>query len=585
MRNGDAMRMPRPTRLAWTLILLAGALFAQQQPALRPASPPSAAPQEEAKGQITGSVVSAKTGEILKGVAVTLRGMRPRGQGQGPPLTRDVMVGMDGRFVFSDLPAADYDVTVNKAGYGGQLFSSRPLARIRLGHDESRHDVVIRLQPAAVVTGRVIDAYGEPLPEAQVYALIRRAMPGRESHWMTAQRAQTNDLGEYRLHSLQGGKYVLAAQAPRATNPRGVGFAEFAPGFYPGAPSLDQATPLKLASGAEMNGVDFRLDLSPETTVRGIVLDSSTGEPCDDCNLRIGSENVMGFDDFGTRPTKDGIFVIHGLRAGAHSIIVHASGGGQPRFFVEQVQVPQFGDVEVKLLVGGSQTVSGEFILEDPPEQQQPPAAQGPQPGAQVQNATPGQQRPFMFALESLGSFPFPGGRGNVPPQGGAFELTDVPAGDYKIRLYGPAGYLRSVTLDGREIGGPRITVPRDGPLFGLKLHIAFDGATISGVVKPASGEETEGLRGEQVATAVPDPGSNPYANRAVARVELDGAFTLRGVVPGSYTLFVLPGLTIDVEDPDVRRALKPYGKQITVTRNEQVRVELTATPDSVELW
>jgi hypothetical protein len=189
--------------------------------------------------------------------------------------------------------------------------------------------------------------------------------------------------------------------------------------------------------------------------------------------------------------------------------------------------------------------------------------------------------------LEPLGPFPFPGGQGEVPAQGGAFELADVVPGDYRIKVYGmrDGGYLRSVTLGGRELGGPQITVPRDGPLAGLGVHIAFDGASISGVVTPASSDKpSEGLV-DPIVTAIPDAGSNPYASHMGARVEAGGEFVLRGLAPGGYTLFVVRNAILDTEDPEVRRALKPYSKHVSVAKREEARVELTAVPDSVELW
>jgi hypothetical protein len=589
MKYADARSSLRRVRHGWLLVLLAGALLAQQ-PAAGPPGPAPDAPAEPAKGQIAGMVVSANTGEPLKGASVLLRGTG-QGRGQGPrrPLMRDAVAGLDGRFVFSELPAGEYDLVADKPGYGGQ-FSYRPQARIQLGSDESRKDAVLRLQPSAVVTGRVIDAYGEPLPEAQVYALSRRTIPDRESRWMTVQRTESNDLGEYRLHSLEAGKYVIAAQGPRAASPRGVGFAEFAVSYYPAAAALDQATPMKLSNGAEVNGVDFRLELSPDTTVRGIVVDGATGKPCDHCGLRVSEGSAMGLE-IGAQTTQEGLFSIHGLRAGAHSFLANAcggggrgGGGGRPRWFAEQVQVPESGEVEVQLFLGGLQTVSGEFILEDVPEQQ-PAAAQ--RPGAAVASEASERQRPAMLNLESLGPFPFPGGQARVPPQGGPFEVGDVTPGDYRIRVYGipDGGYLRSLTLGGRELGGPRITVPRDGPLAGLEVHIGFDGASITGVVKPASNDEPSAAGGNQIVTALPDAGSNPYASHLGASVQAGGEFVLRGLAPGGYTLFVVRNAIMDTEDPEVRRALKPYSKHVSLAKREEARVELTAVPDSVELW
>jgi hypothetical protein len=292
----------------------------------------------------------------------------------------------------------------------------------------------------------------------------------------------------------------------------------------------------------------------------------------------------MGLD-FGTRATKEGVFVVHGLLPGTHSIMANLARGGAPRFHSEQIQVPESGDLEVRIEIGGSYAVSGEFILEDPPEHK--PPAQAQSEGAQQQNATPDPQRPIMFALESLGPFPFPGGRVTVPAQGGSFEIGEVPSGEYRIRIYGmPAGgYLRMVTLDGRELSAPRITVPRDGPLTGLKLYAAFDGASMQGTVKPAAGEQAEAVSGGQFVMAVPDGESNAYAEQSMTRLEPGGGFTFQALAPGSYIVFVANTPTIDISDPDIRRALKPYSKQISLAKKEQARVELTAAPESVELW
>jgi hypothetical protein len=126
--------------------------------------------------------------------------------------------------------------------------------------------------------------------------------------------------------------------------------------------------------------------------------------------------------------------------------------------------------------------------------------------------------------------------------------------------------------------------VTRDGPLTGLQLYVTFGGASISGVVNPASGEQITEAQGERVVILAPD---NPdsYADYVVVRVQPDGSFSATGLAPEAYTLFSAPSPSVDTEDPDLRRALKPYSKQVTLKKDEQVRIELPAVPDSVELW
>src|SRR6266702_2625432 len=71
-------------------------------------------------------------------------------------------------------------------------------------------DVLFRLVPAAVITGRVVDEDNEPLLGATVQALRYGYVRGQRQ-LVPAGEEQTNDLGEYRIHSMAPGRYYVSA--------------------------------------------------------------------------------------------------------------------------------------------------------------------------------------------------------------------------------------------------------------------------------------------------------------------------------------------------------------------------------------
>jgi hypothetical protein len=517
----------------------------------------------EAKGRIAGVVVSTKTGEPLRSARVMLTAPRSDSRG-GLPNNPHAFSGIDGTFAFSGLPPGDYTVFAAKAGYGFR-YGIDIDSRVRLGQDETRDDVVLRLPPSAVVTGRVLDAYGEPLVGASVTALTHGHYAG-ETRWRPMHSGETNDLGEYRLFGLAAGRYVIAASSPRSHGPRGVAFHEFAASFYPGADSPDQASALALSWGSEVAGIDFRLAPAPETAIQGVVVNGSTGEPCGECTVLL--QHDSGLRDFGLTPTREGVFLMQGVAPGPGWVM--ASYRGPAGRASQRVFVPPSGAADAKLVVGNNQSLSAEVVLEDPPEQEEP---------ATQHEQAPQMRQGIFVSLQVRGLNMWgPPPRANAPPKGGPVEFRNVPAGDYRVQARtANAGYLRAISVDGRVLERPEITVAPDVSLSGLKLHIAFDGGTIVGTVKYPPESIPQARLWIQV---IPEPGASPYAEREALFMEA-GEFRHAGLVPGRYALYAVPRPeTFNLDDPEVRRALEPYAKTVTVANRETVTVELTYIPE-----
>lgn len=101
-----------------------------------------------------------------------------------------------GRFVFRAPAAGTYRLLAQHDAFvrtAGRTVTIVPGQSIR--------DLVVAMTPTGVVTGRVVDEYGDPAPDVYVRASLKDS----------TFEATTNDLGEYRLYGLPPGAYVVSA--------------------------------------------------------------------------------------------------------------------------------------------------------------------------------------------------------------------------------------------------------------------------------------------------------------------------------------------------------------------------------------
>lgn len=227
-------------------------------------------------------------------------------RGSGLPSGRVILTDDQGRFAFRDLPGGTLTMTVTKPGWVNGYYGARdswrgPGTPLAIADGERRDGLELRIAPGAVVTGRILNQFGQPQAGARVLALERRRYGGQDMY--SPARASsgliqtTDDRGVYRLYGLPPGEFLIGANLaspPRSTTtlttPEEVRWAEqlaesglgggalppaagpavgYSPVFYPGVTDPAGAAPVELGVGEERTGVDFQLQFVSTARVSG----------------------------------------------------------------------------------------------------------------------------------------------------------------------------------------------------------------------------------------------------------------------------------------------------------------------------
>lgn len=312
---------------ALLVVAMSGALAAAQTPA--------------GAGVIAGRVVEERTNTPIAEARVMLVEMRAPEPGAIPP-QREATSGSDGTFRFEGLAPGRYRLNVLKAGYVGLVPGAPPPPFITIEAGAPVAAPVIALQRGGVIAGRVLSPSGEPVAEARVMAMRRPpgAPAGRLA--MSGPPAMTNDLGEFRLHSLAPGEYYVQA-TPRIgpPNARSTPSATMlAPTFYPGTTEMANAQPVTIGGGATLGSIEIGILQVPAFSIKGIVVDEA-GAPVANAAVMLGADPSLGVPSFGgpsrTRTAADGTFSIEGVASGTYRLtaaaptVSKAAAGGPER--------------------------------------------------------------------------------------------------------------------------------------------------------------------------------------------------------------------------------------------------------------
>ena len=297
-----------------TLLIVLGLL------AQLPAALPGAA--------LSGSVFEDGSRAPIAGAEVTLLPSRPTVGPSAPEDHLSMTTDREGRYRFADVQPGRYRILVRKAGFVRPL-SPPPEVTIALG--DRRADVNVSLQRGGVITGAVFDENGQPLAEMRVMAMQKRApsnadAPVPRASFVSRDGVNTNDLGEFRLHSLMPGEYYVEAAPDFGSGRSSVGRTHTTiPTYFPGTPDAGGASQLSVGPGQVVGNVNIRMISAPAFRVSGVVRDEA-GRPVVNAMVRV----IMDKPDSGVsamagrhqrRTSATGAFSMGNIISGTYTLL------------------------------------------------------------------------------------------------------------------------------------------------------------------------------------------------------------------------------------------------------------------------
>jgi Carboxypeptidase regulatory-like domain len=551
-----------------------------------PASQPAAG-----VSRIAGTVVNALSGNPLARTRVSIQDAR------NPQNTQRTITSDDGRFEFGGLAPGKYAIEAAKRGFTAagyeqhEQFSTAIVTGVGL---DTEH-LVLRLAPVAILSGKVLNEEGEPERNAGVSLYIRDRSSGVD-RIQRIRVESTDDQGTYEFWPLNAGTYFLAAGASpwyalhptsfgqdRANTPYEVDSSldvAYQVTYYNDVTEPDEASPILIRGGDHLE-VDFHLNPVPAVHLRLRVADlagrgwgiAEGGWGNRALQQRSFDPEVLarevllfptllkpsldGGDVPVTRATEvsPGIFEINGVPAGRYTAQMPISQPGEP-IETNKVEMDLRTDRQELDLTKGVRAGSVHAAVR-----------------LASQEKLPGQLHIFLrnSKLRVVAE--------QEVDNKGEVEFPNVFPGKYELLARAPgAGYsVFRISLQGAEISGDVLPVTA-GSSLSISITLVRSATRVEGFAK-RNGQPVPGA----MVVLVP---KTPDSSRDLFRrdqSDLDGSFSLRDVIPGSYTVCGIEnGWDLDWGKRAVMTSYCEHGRQLIVPDRAPASMQLES-PVEVE--
>jgi protocatechuate 3,4-dioxygenase beta subunit len=534
--------------------VLASLAMAQQAPA-----------PEKKLASVEGKIVDASTGEPVRKANLVLMQRPTAGGGAamtGPPPSTAVSSDAEGKFSFTSVEPGRYGLSAEKAGYVRQQYGTRtgqfgPGTQLVLEPGQKIASIEFRLMPQAVITGKVLDDDGEPVPHTMV-SVLRRMPLARQR--MTMMAMSTNDVGEFRIANLAPGRYMIRAERrgnmfgtatpASADTPNAEGTLGYVPTYFPGVTEEASASEIAVAAGQQLSGMDIALRKGRVFQVSGKVQGAPAGNRVQvSLQPHRTGRGGMSFG-FGGGVKPDGSFTVAAVTPGSWDAVVMNLESGRPQIVGRApVTVTNTNVENVVIQAGSLLELTGRVIQE-----------------GDAKTSVTGQV--MLQPVQPLPIFIQPA----RIQDDGTFKISGVSRDQFRVEVMGLSGdlYVRSVRAGNVDVTTSGLDLSAADSVPPVEIRVSAKGATVSGVVldegKPSPGAMV-------VALAQP---FNPDQRTAMksAGTDQNGRFTLQGITPGEYRIYAwdsfLPFNDLDPEQ------LKPFEKlAATVKLKEEAREQV----------
>jgi protocatechuate 3,4-dioxygenase beta subunit len=504
--------------------------------------------------RIAGTIVNAIGGNPLARARVTIVDAKNRQKAQWM-ITSD-----DGRFDFKQVSPGKYSLQGAKRGFIPAFYDEHEgfSTAIVTGAGLDTEHLVLRLDPSAMLSGKILDELGEPVRQATVslYREDRQVGVGRIIKFRVS---MTDDQGAYEFSQLDAGSYFISATAKPwyalhtvssgqsgAENPAGIVDQSldvaYAITYYGDATEPDDATPIPVRGGDHLQA-DIRLNPVPALHLLFHVPENGANGFTMPMLQKPSFDGMEMIQSDGMSQVSPGVFEMTGIAPGRYSVRTPEAGSeandvdvttnGQE---LDMSTAQRAGTVKATIQVLGEPTLP-------------------PQIEVALRNS-----KMRVVAWQEMDA------KGEVTFQDLAPGKYDVLAGSR------PKAYsVVKMSSESGVIAGHTLNVTA-GASMTITFSLVGGTVNVEGFAKRA-GKATSGA----MVVLVP---KNPESNRELFRrdqSDQDGSFLLRSVIPGSYTIVAIEnGWDLDWSRPGVIEHYAQNGQTITVSDQTQTTMHLT---------
>jgi hypothetical protein len=505
---------------------------------------------------LRGYVIAGDTGNPIRRALV--RAMSQDGRHSGMTTT-----DANGRFEIRDLLGGRYNLSASKAGYVmmsyGQRRPQQPGTVLEILDGTTVEKIAFSLPRGGVISGTVLDEFGDPVAGAQVNALQFRYSPGGR-RLMPSNAAQTDDRGSFRIYGLVPGEYfvsaVLRAPSEMMFSPGSANsITGYSPTFYPGTPNPAEASRITVRAAQEASNISMALISARLARISGKAM-NSRGAPIVQGMIMAQPSDRMTMGIITPSMTSaDGSFQLVGLPPGAYQLSLRPRGpGGRDAEFANMRLTVGTADIDGLLLTTAPGAVARGIITTD----------EGVAP--------PLQPEQVSLIARSLNPEPFmgPGANSIVNPDW-TFEMSGLAEA---LVIMGnvaqnPDWMVKAVFQDGTDVTDTPIEFVPGRVVEGLNVVLTRRLAQVSGRVL---GERNASDTDATVLFFSEDPNRWTVGSRYVrtARPNQDGRYTLRGLPPHDYLAVAVRDLEPgQFMDPEFLESIRAQAVRITIGEAE----------------
>jgi hypothetical protein len=498
-----------------------------------------------------------------------------------------------GEFIFKNLPAGQYQILADYAGYtnGGpsiDLKKRKPVAVSLDGTGNS--EITLRTERGGAITGKITYPDGEPAVGAQINVLIKQGKQWSHAS-LVSTGAQTDDRGIYRIYPLPPGEYVvsvieqsLIVEERDGGSMQTTGNKSITPYYYGDASSYKTATIIQVDLGREVNNINITLADRATYKIAGTV--TAGGKPLANTYLRLKPHNDgLGGPTLdtpwgpGVRADKDGNWSFLDIPDGRYDIELDQtadqyrtmrSENAEPKtgrkFVYQRLEVTVAGadltELEIPLSEGGR--ISGTIVVE------------GDKPPTSEMNL-------FTQPLRNDGTWSI-GASTRVNPQTkGLFLIEAVPTGENWILgdLYDRKYYLKSISWNGKDLLREPLNIAELSETKDVRIILSDDKGSLAGQL--ISAESKKPLVRESFFLASVDEAR--WTRKDAILLGLTdglGGFKLSGA-PGDYILCVWPASEDRPGLLPLLKACAAAGPRVTLKRGEPSKVAIVVPNQSIK--